>query len=214
MILTIFWPTASHPADKPRRISSCFLPRFDQLGGLESLQIQTRNCWSTDNMSPRNLLCLVFAVACACQVGCCGCLSGARCGSCCDPCCGVPEASCACPSCGCADSCCDCVSCGVADPGCCCPEPACCCPEPSCACDASCGVPCGCGTPVCGSCYPNQRLCDCPLLMRYGISFVVVPHAAGVITKPITEIGNPIPRAPVKPATNTAATMDPRVVLH
>ncbi|QEG35191.1 hypothetical protein Pr1d_24850 [Bythopirellula goksoeyrii] len=117
-------------------------------------------------MSPRNLLCLVFAVACACQVGCCGCLSGARCGSCCDPCCGVPEASCACPSCGCADSCCDCVSCGVADPGCCCPEPACCCPEPSCACDASCGVPCGCGTPVCGSCYPNQRLCDCPLLMR------------------------------------------------
>lgn len=110
-------------------------------------------------MSPRNLLCLVFAVACACQVGCCGCLSGARCGSCCDPCCGVPEASCACPSCGCADSCCDCVSCGVADPG-------CCCPEPSCACDASCGVPCGCGTPVCGSCYPNQRLCDCPILQR------------------------------------------------
>ncbi len=110
-------------------------------------------------MSPRNLLCLLFTVACACQVGCCGCLSGMRCGSSCDPCCGVPEASCACPSCGCADSTCDCVSCGVADPG-------CCCPEPSCACDASCGVPCGCGTQVSGACYPNQRLCDCPILQR------------------------------------------------
>ncbi|TWU25977.1 hypothetical protein Pla144_31910 [Bythopirellula polymerisocia] len=121
-------------------------------------------------MSPRNLLCLIFAIACTCHVGCCGCLSGMRCGSCCDPCCGVPEASCACPSCGCADGCCDCVSCGVADPGCCCPEPSCCCPDPCCGCEASCGVPCGCGTPVCGSgcgsCYPNQRLCDCPLLRR------------------------------------------------
>ncbi len=113
-------------------------------------------------MSPQNLFSLILAVACACQIGCCGCLSGLRCGSCCDPCCGISDPGCCCPEPGC---CCPEPGCCCPEPGCCCPEPACCCPEPCCACDASCGVPCGCGTPVCGSgCYPNQRLCDCPIL--------------------------------------------------
>lgn len=127
-------------------------------------------------MSPRKTIAFLIAVACVSQVGCCGCLCGPRAGAGCgmcdascgvaDPCCGCPtcgvaDPCCGCPTCGVADGCCDCASCGVADP--CCGCPTCGCPEPSCACDASCGVPCGCGTPVCGN---NCGLGQCPILRR------------------------------------------------